>query len=189
MKKRIVRIIECTLIVVAIAISLAIVKEFNVTKQNQEKFDRMYMLLLYATDLNIKVKADKSLLMCSQISSDWSNALKKGKDFNIALQNTLQTAEDGDILETLRDDKKSIEIAMNKLNKPPEQYEYLYDKLLSLYGQYTKLYEQATSPTGSMLTYNSSVKEIYSEITRLSNEFEVLVPQDIKNESAKQNND
>lgn len=69
--------------------------------------------------------------MCNQISSNWPDAINNRKDFNAAMQKTLQIAENGGVLKTLRDDKKSIENAMSKLNEPPEQYKDLYNKLLS----------------------------------------------------------
>lgn len=145
----------------------------------QINVDKDYELIAYGTGLQINLSSAESLLLCNTVSDFWSEAINNGQDFNDAVKKVTQVAKETDFLQKLNDDKKSIDNMMNQLNKPTDENKDLYNKLLSLYGQYTKLYELATIPKGSLVSYNKSVNEIYSEIQRLYNEFVVLVPRDV----------
>jgi len=65
---------------------------------------------------------------------------------------------------------------MQRLNSPPEEYKKSYDVLIELYGYYTQYMEQAISPTGSLIEFNNKSNDLSSQISKLYNQFKILLP-------------
>ena len=167
------------IILIFMVLSLLMGCTNSVNKTNSEDSNN-YASTAYITGVGIQLTVIQNIELCKSISEVWSDAISNGKDFNEEIATVQKIAKETNFLQKLQKDKELIDGMMSRLNNPPEEYKTLYDKLLSLYGQYTKIYELAISPSGSLMTYNQSISEVSSEINRLYNEFQVLVPQDIK---------
>ena len=155
-------------------------EEVNQVDIEQEEFD--YVKSIYITGLTINLSSLETLQMCAKVSEVWSASINLGRDFSEEIDKFYQDTKDKGVIQEFVDDKKSIDSQMSDLNNPPEKYQKLYDKLLELYGEYTLVYEMAINPSGSLKMYSEVINESYSEITRLNNEFQVLIPQNIKTE-------
>ena len=65
---------------------------------------------------------------------------------------------------------------MRKLKNCPNQYQEAYNALLELHGIYSQLHSLASSPTGSLLSFNNRVNDLESEFTRIEGKLKIYMP-------------
>lgn len=166
---------------IIIAICLVfVVGGFGSYKYYMYKQHQQYVNLFQLTLVEISSETLLNETMCATISGTWRSAIwDTHEDFNTAiadLHNKWDT--DGD-LKKREDNKKQIEENMQKLQNPPDDYKEVYKLLVDYYTIYGSIYDQATSPTGSLTTYNSDVNAKESEFNKLMDKIKVTKP-DIK---------
>ena len=73
-------------------------------------------------------------------------------------------------------ESKSLEERMAKLRNPPRKYENTYNKMLELYGAYTKIQRVAVNKRGSELQGGfRNINQTMDEIITLKKQLEVMV--------------
>ncbi|MEE1493107.1 MAG: hypothetical protein UGF45_14175 [Massilioclostridium sp.] len=111
---------------------------------------------------------------CQILSINWQTAILEGKDINIALQEGLQSLQDQGL--EIGDDKQLIDTQMTSLQNPTEDYEEAYKLLVEIYDLYNQSYNQALVPSGSLITYNSSIQLIDQNFQNACNKLSAIVP-------------
>jgi len=137
-----------------------------------------------------------SMTMRDVVVTVWKNAVDNNKyaDFNEALRNLYagkeykafagipslivpkQTAENFVVaLNQLETDQDSLAKSMKEL-ADLDIDATLYDALINLYSEYTVLYNQVISPSGSYISYSSDTEESISNIKKAEAELDVVWP-------------
>ncbi|MEG2538385.1 MAG: zinc ribbon domain-containing protein [Clostridium sp.] len=163
--------------IILIGISLILVlvcligySNYNKNKKYEETFTR--------TTLDILTETYSSQLMCIEISEIWRNAIDSSyKDFNTEIANKQEQWKSDGVYEERETAKINIENNMKELRNPPEEYEEVYKLFVDLYGIYGQIYRQATSPQGSIMTYNQDVNQKTSEFDQIYDKIKVLKPE------------
>lgn len=90
-------------------------------------------------------------------------------NFNTALSN-LYADEDyiSDVAE-LTANQKHLETRMSELQTPPEKYKEAFSQLQKVYESYNTMLTLATEPTGTLLTYNSTLSDTRIDFASASN--------------------
>lgn len=119
--------------------------------------------LIYANNL-------LSQLKCYYISEIWSLAIKdKWKDFSTEVNKLIKRWDENALTASAEESKSSIDEKMIALQNPVHDYVEAHKLLIEMYGLYVQMYEQSKSPTGSLLTYNSAIKNIASDFEKAYN--------------------
>lgn len=124
--------------------------------------------------------------ICNQYAKVWDEAIeadygisvngKYASDFNEAIVYQREAFKEKDILNDIKDNTAEVDTLMQGLNNPPTEYQNSYDKLVELYGLYTQYAELADYPKGSLLEFNKTRNNLSSEISKLFNQFKILLP-------------
>lgn len=65
---------------------------------------------------------------------------------------------------------------MSKLKNPTKGYEESYKTLSSLYDDYNSLYQEATNPTGTLMSYNTETSNKENDFNSLVDKLKTVVP-------------
>ncbi len=171
------KISKKTLIIIVVLL-VTIIGGGITTGKQQEKAKKEYDDTLYITGAKMYVTGVVAEYHCSQIASVWHDCITSRycSDFNSKIQNYLTTNKEG--LKKLEDYKEDVSKNIQTLkNIPNSDYQKTYDKLVELYGVYTKLVEQAISPSGNYTTYISNYNSYSSEFKSIYDELKVLQPE------------
>ena len=94
------------------------------------------------------------------------------------IQNFLQDLENGKEPDSEIDNLKStIDENMIALQNPTSDYTEAYASLVEIYGIYIQIYDQSKNPSGSLLTFNSAVKDLSSQFESSYGQLKVLKPE------------
>ena len=169
---------KTTVIVVVVLMIIVISGSFVGYKYYAAKnYHEKYELNFATTTLSILTETYASELMCSQISDTWRSAIdSRYKDFNTEIANLEERWETNGFLKDRKNAKDSIEKNMKELQNPPKDYEEAYKLFVELYSIYGQIYSQATSPQGSIITYNQDVNQKESEFSKTYDKIKVLQP-------------
>ncbi|KZL88790.1 zinc ribbon domain-containing protein [Clostridium magnum] len=150
---------------------------FGIYKHNEIQQHKEYVKLFSQTVDSISVETLSAKMMCNIISTDWRSAIyDTHEDFNTKLADLHSRWDSNGKLKETKDAKDKIESNMTKLKKYPKDYEESYKILVELYGVYGQLYDQATYPSGSLITYNQDVNQKESEFDKLMNKIKITIP-------------
>ncbi|ADK14749.1 zinc ribbon domain-containing protein [Clostridium ljungdahlii] len=142
----------------------------------QEQHDD-YVRTFNETYLSIKVEGDLVESMCSQISSTWHGAIFNSEtDFNTAISNLNTGWQNDGSLDERKKAKEDIDKNMSKLKNPTKGYEESYKTLSSLYDDYNSLYQEATNPTGTLMSYNTETSNKENDFNSLVDKLKTVVP-------------
>ncbi len=123
--------------------------------------------------------------VCDLYSDVWRRAIeddeitvngKTASNFNDAIVYQREAIEDKDVLSQLSDNTADVDKLMKELNNPPVKYQKAYEILIELYGLYTQYADLADFPKGSLVEFNKNTNELSAEISKLFNQFKVLLP-------------
>ncbi|WP_461615220.1 zinc ribbon domain-containing protein [Clostridium sp. Marseille-QA1073] len=173
------KIILIALILILIVGGFVGYKYYDKNKKAEEakKYHEKYELTFAKTTLDILTETYTSQLMCSQISDTWRNAIDSSyKDFNTEIAKQQKQWEDKGVFKERETAKNNIEKNMKELRNPPEDYEEAYKLFVDLYSIYGQIYSQATSPQGSLMTYNQDVNQKSSEFNQIYDKIKILEP-------------
>lgn len=168
-----------SLVIIAV-ILLTGVCGFLFYQHQQKKIKQEYAMNLAITSVDMLGDFLIISYIVSLNSEVWDNAIDKRTDFNKAVNNFVKTVSEGEVGIKLKGNQDSIRSSMQLLQNPPKEYEESYLILKEMYGVYTKMYEQAFSPTGSLIEYNRKTNEYFSEFEKLKEEFLITLPIDVK---------
>lgn len=176
-KKTLIIIVVLLVAIIGGGITTGIIIHNNNIKQ-QEKAKKEYDDTLYITGAKMYVTGVVAEYHCSQIASVWHDCITSRycSDFNSKINSYLTTNKKG--LDKLNEYKDEISKNIQTLkNIPNSDYQDTYDKLVELYGVYTKLVEQATSPSGNYTNYISNYNSYSSDFKSIYDELKVLQPE------------
>jgi hypothetical protein len=140
-------------------------------------FETQYEEDILYTCANMRVAGLACGLIHSMVSSVWSAAIKNTyKDFDTEIKNLYEMEYFKQAIETLKKIDDDLMNHMIKLQNPPEKYKEAYNTTLDMYEIYIQLSEQAQSPSGSLLTFNSTCNDLSSRFTSIYARVKVLLP-------------
>ena len=176
-KKKLIIIIILLIVIIGGGITTGVIIHNNNIKQ-QEKAKKDYDDTLYSTSAKIYITGLAAEYHCSQIASVWHDCITDSycHDFNDKIEDYLTKNEKA--LDNLDGYKDEVSKNIKKLkNIPNSDYQDTYDKLVELYGVYSKLVEQATSPSGNYSNYISNYNSYSSEFKSIYDELKILQPE------------
>lgn len=149
------------------------------TKQEQaqalKEAKAQYRQRLEAAMVLMAATSSKCVDICSKHSSAWKSAAgSQYGSIDLAVSGSV-TSNQEQIAE-VELGKDAIEKIMSQLNSPPEGYSSAHDKIVSVYGTFSSLVSAASSPSGSLMTYNQNVNRIQEDLLRGLNELKILIP-------------
>ncbi|NFE72563.1 hypothetical protein FC758_01290 [Clostridium botulinum] len=121
------------------------------------------------------------------LESEFSNKVKpvysnysvsKG-NFNQALSYVSEYYKNNGNVSKINSRVDAVQTKVKALNNPPKGYENAYESLLKAYGSLETMCSYATSPNGSLISYNKDKKQVDDELLKNIKELEVRMP-DIK---------
>lgn len=134
-----------------------------------------YRQRLEAAMVVMAATSSKCVDICSSHSSSWRAAAGSRFDsIDSAVRRSVNEKQE-EIAE-VELGKDAIEKIMSQLNSPPEGYSSAHDKIVSVYGTFSSLVSAASSPSGSLMTYNQNVNRIQEDLLRGLNELKILIP-------------
>lgn len=171
--KKIVLICTSLLLLIAIAVGGLYYRNTTTAAKNEAS----YRQTMEMTQMLIVSGTIASANICETYSSVWSAAIKSSyKDFNTELANQKSKLKSDGTLTKISETKDTIDSFMKKLNNPTEKYKRSYDKILEMYGIYSKLESEALSPSGSLMTFNANINNLQAEFLKSGNELKVIMP-------------
>jgi len=178
-------VIVVSILLVISTIGGAIVFKINSDKKAKQAAYEKYELNFATATIKILTEAYICETMCNSISVTWRNAIESSyKDFNTEIRIMQDKLKNDGSLDERQKAKDDIEKTMKQLQNPPKDYEEAYKLLIDLYGYYGQIYSQATSPQGSLLTYNQDVNQKASEFSKTYDKIKVIKP-DIESKAKK----
>lgn len=149
-------------------------------KDSKEKADKCYESAFNSAASNAMLLGYIAYYRCSIISETWDDAIdSRYKDFNTEIWSLIHKWEKSGTTDKTDKISADIENSMKTLRNPPDEWKDAYNDLVELYATAQELYTQSTSPTGSLLTFNSTVKSKYSDLESYFNKIVILSP-DVK---------
>lgn len=86
-------------------------------------------------------------------------------DINGAISWVKREFQKKGLVSTLNETNEKIDARMKKLNNPPSEYKEASKIAFEIYSLYTEYYSLIISPKGSLLSFNSKVRELESGIS------------------------
>jgi uncharacterized protein YpmB len=140
--------------------------------------NQAYHTKLINTILDISTQTYANEGVCGIVSQKWHDAIfVNDEDFNTVISNAEQALTTSDLGKNIKKGNAKIQNEMIQLQNPYKGYEDTYQLVLDLYDEYNELYSQATSPTGSLTSYNSDVDTKSDSFNTTLNRIEVVMPE------------
>ncbi|WP_042455599.1 hypothetical protein [Neobacillus dielmonensis] len=167
--------------VVGIIVVLGSVFGYFKYQQTQEaKQKEKYAKLLAETSVDMYFEFLLSSVIVSTYSDVWDNAIDNRKDFNIELSKFKDGISEKGLLKDREKGRDNIRDNMKLLQDPPKEFKESYVILKQMYGTYTKMVEQALSPTGSLIEFNRKTNDLASQFEQQKEELTITLPADVK---------
>lgn len=119
----------------------------------------------------------------------WNDAIDNNQydgeyvdDFNTALQNEMSQGQASQLISQLQGYKSQLDADMKELRNYPSSCKDAYNDLVEAYGEVCKLYNDATNPSGSLMTYSESSLTDYQNADKAIQQFNVKYQQDSNEE-------
>ncbi|MBN1061286.1 hypothetical protein FC753_04265 [Clostridium botulinum] len=97
-------------------------------------------------------------------------------NFNQALAYVSEYYKNNGNISKINSRVNAIQTKVKALNNPPKGYENAYESLLKTYGSLESMCSYATSPNGSLISYNKDKKQVDDELLKNIKELEVRIP-------------
>lgn len=146
----------------------------------QKVQEEKYAKIQAETIVDMHIQFLLATIIVGTYSNVWDRAIDNGNDFNIALTNFKEGLKDKGTLGDLEKKQDEIRDNMKLLQNPPKEYMESYIVLKETYGTYTKMMEQALSPSGSLLEFNRKTNDLYSNFEEQMERLEITLPADVK---------
>jgi hypothetical protein len=123
-----------------------------------------------------------SNLVLNTYSSTWSEAIDNGDDFSVKVN--AEITESQSIIDAINKIKKDLSKQMKIMSeankKNPEEYGEIYEESKKLYSTMTEMIEQANSPTGTLISFNTTIKELEQKYASQRDMVETLLTDEMK---------
>ena len=148
-------------------------------KQQEQAAATQYRSELATTADTIVEASAKCIDMCSVWSEQWRKGIEMSEyggtaEMYIRVQRG-KFEEDGS-LKQIADTKSRIDEKIRTLANPPPSFQKAHESFAALFGIYGQIYDYAASPSGSLVSYNNSVNDLQSKLTKTVNELKALIP-------------
>jgi hypothetical protein len=168
------------IIISIVSVFILALTGFSYQKYDTSQKEKQYSKRLAEASMEINMEFLLSALVCDQYSNVWSEAIDNGNDFNVALMDYKNGIEEKGFLPEREKEQEKIRNNMKLLQNPPEKYKDSYNNLKKIYGTYTKMVDQALSPSGSLLEFNRYTGELASQFEEEKEQLEITLPANVK---------
>lgn len=178
-KRNLKKIVFAVIGIIVITGSIGGYKVYANNKQVKQVqlYHQQYELNFAKTTINILTETYLCGQMCTQVSDTWRVAIEiTRKDFNTELVSLHNQWDSNGLLKERETAKNNIEKNMKQLQNPPKDYEETYKLFVDLYSIYGQIYSQATSPQGSLVSYNQDINQKMSQFNQLYDKIKVIKP-------------
>ena len=136
----------------------------------------IYKGTLEETLLQMAVYASHVEDVCQGHVEMWRSAAGESQS---SIDSTMSSSMDihAESILFLKEGKTTVASNMRKLQNPPPEYEAVYDRLVTLFGQFNSFSGLAISPSGSLRTYIQSCSHLLEDLVRGLHEIEVMIPE------------
>ena len=122
-----------------------------------------------------------SAIMCDKISDVWRTAIYDNRtpngnycsDFNDALKELFADNNFSALTDTLSKWNDNMQKLTSKLNEHPQSRKDCYDEFVDIVGEVSSFSRMATSPTGSLRSYNEQTNATSSSISKKLDQFKI----------------
>jgi hypothetical protein len=123
-----------------------------------------------------------SNLVTSTYASTWANAIDNGSDFSVEVN--AEITDNQNIIDAInkikKDLSKQMKIMSEASKKNSEEYGEIYEESKKLYSTMSEMIEQANSPSGTLISFNSTIKELDQKYTSQRDMVETLLTEEMK---------
>lgn len=148
------------------------------SSSNNEKYDTAFADFYRRTE----TAHFFSNLVLSTYAATWADAIDNGDDFSLAVNAEINDSQN--IIKAINKIKKDLSKQMKIMSeankKNPEEYGEIYEESKKLYSTMTEMIEQANSPTGTLISFNSTIKELEQKYTSQRDMVETLLSDEMK---------
>lgn len=124
----------------------------------------------------IVLYASQAETLCQDHAESWQSATKsRYRSIDDAIRSSV--AINAGSIGLLKEGKSTVASMMKKLQGPPAEYASIYDKFITLFGQFNSFADMAISPSGSLVTYTQSFRRLQEDLIRGINEIQVMIPE------------
>ncbi|PIC98817.1 MULTISPECIES: hypothetical protein [unclassified Sporosarcina] len=178
-KKKSNKIIIVSILAIVIILSgiFGVMKYQNLQK---EKKKQEYATILAETSVEMYFEFLLSSVIVANYSDVWRNAIDKRNDFSTKISEYKERLTENGMIEAREKGREKIRENMKILQSPPAEYVETYTLIKQMYGVYTKMVDQALSPTGSLIDFNRKTNDLYSQFEQQQEELLITLPADIK---------
>lgn len=169
-------IISITVLLLIVGVAGFSYYHYNSKQEQKEQYSKR----LAETTLDINLEFILSSFIVSNYSDLWNKAIDNRKDFNLVLSNFQNIMNEKGLLEERETKQDEIRNNMKLLQNPPSEYEESYNELKKIYGTYTKMVDQALSPSGSLIEFNRYTGQLASQFEEDREQLEITLPADVK---------
>ncbi|MDE7193898.1 MAG: hypothetical protein K2O14_08010 [Oscillospiraceae bacterium] len=162
-------------------------------QKEQELIEQTYALNLNSATTQMLSGAALSETICNKTAKVWYDAIYdvvevdtikymrdkdtyEEVDFNGALKNLYEDEAIVSSVETIKENRQTVDDLMSELATPPEKYAICYDTITDLYKIYTKFTSLAITPTGSYKEYTENFAEIDDDFMTTYNLIQTQLP-------------
>jgi hypothetical protein len=122
-----------------------------------------------------------SALVCDKISSTWQKAIFDNRtpsgaycsDFNDALKELTDTLAKTGIVDSIETWNKNMQVLTSKMNDAPKSRKECYDDFVSIVSDASSYSRMATSPSGSLKTYNENNQSTSNDLLKKLDQFKI----------------
>lgn len=160
-KNKLVVALIAVVIIAAVAVLGIQISKNNAAATYQENINSVTSLMLLGAT---QAESSGGLIhdvWSDTIFDDYSVTTNKyvrnaGGDFNTALANLFSDSDFQADIQSIEDNKESVNALMKKLSSPPDDLRDEYDAVKKLYDAYLEMVNSVTNPTGSLQTFTSN---------------------------------
>lgn len=183
-KKKLITLIISILVIGAIIF----IGYLSYSKQKAKEYSTNVNLLM-SEMLSSGSDAESLMNLTSQV---WSNTIYKKfdnetdkytrkngyweSDFNKSLGYLLNDSSTKTKIENIKSSEVKVSEMMKKLQKPPKEYEKVYDELLELNSSYQATIDLAKSPQGNITSFNNNKNEKISKFMEVYKKIQTQLP-------------
>jgi hypothetical protein len=126
-------------------------------------------------------------LSLDKVRKVWADAIDDGSDFNSLIFSLYLEDDFSEDIKNLEEKNTEIDRLMGLISDVPERYKDLNEDVEDYYDAYQSLNNLTTSPSGSLLTFNSEVNERKDAFIVIHKRLLIKVPYKVYKESGEEN--
>lgn len=146
------------------------------TDYQKKKAEELYIYNFTSAALTISGQTTICQMFAEELSSTWRKAIDDGKDFNVEIVKYINFLDEKGAIDDINQARDENAEKMKLIQNPIVGYEEPYNLLIEMYGYYTQVCNQVTSPSGSLLTYNQDLNSNSNEFDTTFEKLAIMIP-------------